>query len=77
MNIKDPHVRELAHELAALRGSTATAAVREALEEALAVERSRRADRRGRLARLQAAVEATSPAWPTDADLYDQNGLPR
>lgn len=77
MNIKDPRVRELALELAALRGSTATAAVRTALEEALAHERNRRSDRHERLSRLQAVVATTKDSWLNDTDLYDEHGLPR
>lgn len=77
MNIKDPRVRELALELAALRGSSATAAVRAALEEALAQERTRRGDRRTRLARLQETVAATKAEWLDDYDVYDEHGLPR
>lgn len=77
MNIKDPRVRELARELAVLRGSSATAAVRAALEEALAQERSRRGERRARLARLQESVASTKAEWLEVADLYDDEGSPR
>lgn len=77
MNIKDPRVRELAMELAALRGSSATAAVREALESTLAAERRRRSDFRSSLAEIQARVAACPEPFLTDEDLYDENGLPR
>lgn len=77
MNIKDPRVHQLAHELAQLRGSTATAAVRSALEEALAHEKAERADRRARLARLRERVAGTMDQWTGDDELYDDSGLPR
>lgn len=77
LNIKDPEVHRLAHELAARRGTTATGAVREALREAL--ERDR-ADRWGIAERLL-EIGRTSAARPepflTDEDLYDERGLPR
>ena len=77
MNIKDPRVRELAMELARLRGTSATAAVREALEDALANERRSRADFRSALAGIQARVAACPDPILADEDLYDENGLPR
>lgn len=77
MNIKDPRVRELARELAALQGTSATAAVRGALEEALVRARSARVDRAGALGELQERVRATSDQWRSDHDLYDEHGLPR
>lgn len=77
MNIKDPRVHQLAHELATLKGSTATAAVRSALEDALARELHQRADRGQALRRLQRRVTETKDQWLTDLDLYDEAGLPR
>ncbi|GAB3706549.1 type II toxin-antitoxin system VapB family antitoxin [Mariniluteicoccus flavus] len=77
MNIKDPLVHELAHELATLRGSSATAAVRAALEEALDHERHRHIDRPSALRALQDSARSTSDQWLTDDDLYDTDGLPR
>lgn len=77
MNIKDPRVHELATELARLRGSSATAAVRSALEEALAAELHRRADRTSSLRELQAQAAATCHLWADDEDLYAEAGLPR
>lgn len=77
MNIKDPRVHELAHELAQFRGSSATAAVRAALEEALAAERRRTPDLRSTVARLQERAASARAEWLTDDDLYDENGLPR
>ena len=77
MNIKDPKVHELAHELARLRGSSATAAVRAALEEALAAERRRSPDLHAAIGRLQQRAAVTQADWLTDDELYDENGLPR
>ncbi len=77
MNIKDPKVHELAKELARLRGSSATAAVRGALEEALAAERRRGKDLSAALARLQRRAASTRDEWHSPDDLYDENGLPR
>ncbi|MDO5635433.1 MAG: type II toxin-antitoxin system VapB family antitoxin, partial [Micrococcus sp.] len=59
MNIKDPRVHALARELAQLRGSSATAAVRAALEEALIRDRSGRVDRAQAMRRLQERAAAT------------------
>lgn len=77
MNIKDPKVREMALELAALQGSSATAAVRGALEEALAKAKSSRLHRQEVLRRLQESVADTADWWASDQDLYDDQGLPR
>ncbi|MDN5724771.1 MAG: type II toxin-antitoxin system VapB family antitoxin [Propionibacteriales bacterium] len=77
MNIKDPKVHELANELATLRGTTATAAVRTALELALATERARQSDRGATLAGLQQRAAGTQHAWLSDGDLYGEDGLPR
>ena len=77
MNIKDPEVHRLAHLLADRRHTSATRAVRQALEEALERER---ADRSGMAARLlEIAAEARRAGGPilTDDDLYDERGLPR
>lgn len=77
MNIKDPRVHELAQELAKLRGSSATAAVREALEEAIGNERRRRANLDEVLGRLQERASQTTSDWLNEDDLYDDAGLPR
>ncbi len=77
MNIKDPRVHELAHRLATLRGSTATAAVREALEAALAEETDHHLDRRQALKQLQARVRPTANDWVEQDELYDESGVPR
>jgi len=77
MNIKDPRVRELAMQLAARRGTSATGAIRQALLETL--ERDR-ADRDALAERLM-ALGRESAALPepvlTHDDLYDERGLPR
>ncbi len=77
MNIKDPRVHELAQRLAALRGSSATAAVRSALEDAVQAELGRRAERATVLQRLQQRVASTCGQWLDDDELYDDRGLPR
>jgi antitoxin VapB len=77
LNLKDPDVHRLAAELSRKRGVSMTAAVRDALAEAL--ER-REAEVQARIDRIMAAARA-SAARPepflTDEDLYDENGLPR
>ena len=78
LNIKDPRVHALATELAQRRGSTKTAAIRSALEDALATEVSRQT--RASLDDLMAIARrsAAKPApFLTDDDLYDEHGLPR
>lgn len=77
MNIKDPQVRELARELAAVRGTTATAAVRAALEETLERDRENRADVLARLEQICERSAARGERVLTDDDLYDDAGLPR
>lgn len=77
MNIKDPEVRELAMQLAARRGTTATGAVRQALREALERDASERAGMAERLMAIGRASAARPEPFLTDADLYDEMGLPR
>lgn len=77
MNIKDPRVHELAGELARLRGTTATAAVRSALEEALARELRSQKNLGAALSRLQERARLTKDTWLSDGDLYDEAGLPK
>ncbi|GAB2541235.1 type II toxin-antitoxin system VapB family antitoxin [Brachybacterium huguangmaarense] len=77
MNIKDPRVHEMAHQLAALQGSSATAAVRAALEHELERLRARRTVRWDALAALRTEVRSSSADWLDDEDLYDEEGLPR
>jgi antitoxin VapB len=80
MNIKDPEVHRMAHELATRRGTTATGAVRQALQEALERDDEKRASRTGMAERLLAIAEearAIDSPYLTDEDLYDERGLPR
>lgn len=77
MNIKDPRVHELAHQLAQIRGTSATKAVRSALEEALGREELGRDGRSAALNRLQERAAETKDQWLSDDDLYDESGLPR
>lgn len=77
LNIKDPEVYRLAAELAGKRGTSMTAAVRDALVDALArreAEVNARVDRMMEAAHRAASVDEP---WLTDDDLYDANGLPR
>lgn len=76
MNIKDPEVRRLAHELAARRHTTATGAVRQALVEALERERMASAGTAEEILALAARTPHDDDIL-TDADLYDEHGLPR
>jgi len=77
MNIKDPRVAALARELAGLRGTSATAAVREALEHDLTRVRQEREAEWEEVARLQDEVATTSHLWVSEDELYDADGLPR
>ena len=73
MNIKDPAVRELTVELARLRGVSMTEAVRQALTEAVARERSRReglADRLLEIGRQAREKMAELGIEPLTDDLY-------
>lgn len=77
LNIKDPEVHRLATELAAQRHTSATAAVREALREALARHEQSRSGMAGRLLALGARSRAVGEPVLSDDDLYDEQGLPR
>ena len=78
MNIKDPEVRELALQLASLRGVSMTEAVRQAVNEALRRDRQSDKDYVARGIRLAEAVRAVSTEpLLTDDDLYDEWGLPK
>lgn len=77
MNIKDPAVRELAFELAQRRKTSATGAIREALLEALERDRQDRAGISTRLMGLGRRSAALPEPALTDADFYDERGLPR
>lgn len=70
-------MHELAGELARLRGTTATAAVRSVLEEALAREMRSQKNMGAALTRLQERAKLTKDTWLSDGDLYDEAGLPQ
>jgi len=78
MNIKDPEVRELAQELATRLNTSMTDAVRQALAAAVARQRAGRDDY---VARVKEAARRVRDAADTpllsEADLYDEHGLPR
>lgn len=86
MNIKNPETHELAKELAALEGTTVTAAVTLSLREALARRRGEELAA-ARLARMRdisrrfAERERQNPGakslWEISEELYDESGLPR
>lgn len=86
MNIKNPETHELAKELAALEGTTVTAAVTLSLREALARRRGEELAA-ARLARMRdisrrfGERERQNPGakslWEISEELYDESGLPR
>lgn len=77
MNIKDPEVHRLAHELAGLRGTSATAAVREALEHELDRARRPAVIDWAAVDSLRVRVAPMASEWLDDDDLYDVDGLPK
>jgi antitoxin VapB len=77
MNIKDPKVRDLAMQLAARRGTTATGAIRQALIETLERDTTSRAGLAERLLALGRASATLPEPVLTEDDLYDERGLPR
>lgn len=77
MNIKDPEVHRMAHELAARRGTNATKAVRQALSEALAREDVHADTLLADLQALARRANSKPGPWLSDEDLYDEHGLPR
>ncbi|WP_170286210.1 type II toxin-antitoxin system VapB family antitoxin [Nocardioides rubriscoriae] len=81
LNIKDPEAYRLASELADKRGTSMTAAVRDALAEALARRDVEAEARKARLRDLtRRAAQVAQPEVVTirsDHDLYDETGLPR
>ena len=77
LNIKDPEVHRLATLLAQQRHTSATAAVRQALNEALARDTELRAHLAEDLLGLAAAYRARGGRPLADIDLYDEHGLPR
>jgi len=83
LNIKDDALIAEAKELAALLGTSATGAVREAVHERLAREKAEREARKQRMYdEIMAIAEEASKLFPPGtssdhSDLYDENGLPR
>lgn len=77
MNIKDPEVHRLANELARIRRTSATAAVRSALEHELERVREPVVIDWGRIEHLRERLAPASADWLTDDELYDDEGLPR
>ena len=83
LNIKDETLIAEAKELAALLGTSATGAVREAVHERLAREKAARDERKQRMYdEIMAIAEEASKLFPPGAtsdhgDFYDENGLPR
>ena len=77
MNIKNPRVHELAHELAQSRGVSATQAVLEALEEAFERDGELRKARIAAISKAQEWARGVKHTWLDIADLYDENGLPK
>ncbi|WP_018155678.1 type II toxin-antitoxin system VapB family antitoxin [Demetria terragena] len=80
LNIKDPEVHRMAHELARRNHTTATGAVRDALRDALAQTPDTRPSRqeiRARIKEIQRRVAESDETFLTDDDLYDpETGLP-
>ena len=79
LNIKDVALIAEAKELAAMLGTTATGAVREAVAEKLAREK---AARQRKFEAIMAIAEEASKLVPPGVtsdhrDLYDEHGLPR
>ncbi len=83
LNIKDEAVIAEAKELAALLGTSATGAVREAVHDRLTREKAGRDEaRRRKIADIMAIAEEASKLVPPGvtsdhSDLYDENGLPK
>ena len=76
--IRDDNVKELADQVAALRRSTVTDAVREALALRLRQLEDDREARRRKIDGILAEFDAGPDLAPgfTDKDLYDENGEP-
>lgn len=77
LNIKDPEVYRLAKELAKRRRTSATGAVRDALCEALERDAHLRDGMAARLLEVGGRSAIRPEPFMTDADLYDDAGLPR
>lgn len=89
MNIKDDETHAMARELAALKGTTLTAAVKFAMKEEIDREKANQAKsesskRRKRSQVVQAfarefvsRIKEPIHSWDIDKLLYDENGLPK
>lgn len=83
LNIKDDALIAEAKELAALLGTTATGAVRAAVQERLAREKAARDERKQRMyTEIMAIADDASKLFPPGtssdhSDLYDEHGLPK
>ncbi len=83
LNIKDEALIAEAKELAALLGTSATGAVRAAVQDRLAREKALRSEREQQMfdaimAIAERASKLVPPGVTSDhRDLYDENGLPR
>ncbi len=79
LNIKDDALIADAKELAALLGTSATGAVREAVQERLAREKAAKDDMVAAILAIGDRVRRTLPPGVTSdhSDLYDEHGLPR
>ena len=77
LNIKDPEVYDLARELARRRRTSMTAAIKQSLQQSLAVERTSREGIAARLIEIGNRAAAKGGPWLTDDDLYDERGLPK
>lgn len=76
--IRDDDVRAMAQRLAEARGTTVTGAVRDALARELADLDAAQAERDRKLRALFAkwAADPQPESW-SEADLYDEDGVPR
>ncbi len=77
LNIKDPEVYRLAHELARRRATSMTGAVRDALSEALERTRLTPEEKIRRMTEIAKRSQAIDAPFLTDDDLYDEWGLPQ
>lgn len=77
LNIKDPTVHQMAHDLAKLRHTSATGAVRQALADALAAEKRNRRSLVDSLLALPDIYGTRDCPMVSDEEFYDAEGLPK
>jgi hypothetical protein len=84
LNIKDRETHELVKELAAMKRVSLTSAVKEAVRDSLAREKSRETPKTGLAARLMEISRETAPLMNDGRtskelfdELYDERGLPK